>query len=356
MKLKDQNILIISNEPWGDFWYSKHNYAYELSKKNRVFFLNPPIAFAPKNTFKKKIEEKIIDLNLTVVEYKNILPVSFFNFWKINDVLILKALNNYFQTKNIANILFWTFDPIRLGFPEILKPKKIILHAVDDYLFSYPSEILLARKADHIICVSDNFSDKYKKYNSNVQIIPHAIPDDEFLPPSQLKNKTITGIFIGKIDNRIDIEFNIAVFKAFPKVNFRIIGKASAAFLDRLKNEKLNNVTVKPPVKSGELKNHISESDFCFIFKKIYKGNNIYSHKLLQYLAQGKPIFGTEFSDINPELKNTLYLNNDVNEIKKHITAFCKDGESAAKADMRISFARQHTFSSTFLTIERFLN
>ena len=34
MKLENQTILVTSNEPWGDLWYSKQNYAYELSKKN----------------------------------------------------------------------------------------------------------------------------------------------------------------------------------------------------------------------------------------------------------------------------------------------------------------------------------
>ena len=90
MELCKQNILIVSNEKWGKMWYSKHNYANELSKNNNVYFLNPAKAFHPFNIFKKNITSYKITDTLTVLEYKNILPPSLLSFWKINDLLILK--------------------------------------------------------------------------------------------------------------------------------------------------------------------------------------------------------------------------------------------------------------------------
>ena len=355
MKLTNQNILILSNEPWSDIWYSKHNYANELSKNNKVFFLNPPIAFSLLRLFKVKIAEKTIQPNLIVIEYTNTLPVSLFNFWKLNDVLVLKRLKKYFFKKNIKDLLFWTFDPIRLGFPEILQPKKVIVHAVDAYIFSYPSEILLAKKADQIFCVSEKIAANYKKYNANVHVIPHAIPDDEFLPVNTTRNKPLTGIFIGKMDLRIDFEFNIEVFKSFPDIQFKIIGTVNDEFLSLLKKNKLENVILLPPVKSAEIRNYVSQSDFCFIFKKIYDGNNISSHKLLQYLAQGKPIFGTDFSDLSAELKRVLYLSNNVSEIKNLLSDFSKNPETSDKALIRINYAKQFTFSKAFRDIESFV-
>lgn len=353
MKLEDQNILIVSNEPWGDFWYSKHNYANELSKKNKVYFLNPPRSFAD-NLFKSKITSEIVSPNLTVLEYANVLPVSLLNFWKLNDIIVLKRLKKFFQEKGIANVIFWTFDPIRLAFPELLKPKQIVLHIVDEYLFQYRSETILAKKAHHIICVSESIAGNYKKFNSTILIQPHAIPDDEFLPIKNNRNNPLQGVFVGKIDGRINVEFNITVFKNFPAINFLIIGSTTNKFTDRIKEEQLNNITILPPVKSVELKYHINRSDFCFIFKKIYSGNNIFSHKLLQYLAQGKPVFGTDFSDIDSGLKKSLYLSNNIEEINKMLVLFCETAEPAQKIEARINYAKQHLFSKTLTAIEDF--
>ncbi len=355
MNLENQNILILSNEPWGEIWYSKHNYANELSKKNKVFFLNPPNAFSIWKIFNLKIEEKIIHPNLSVIEYSNRLPVSLFNFWKLNDFLVLNRLNKYFKVKKIKDLLFWTFDPIRLGFPEILEPKKVIVHAVDAYLFSYPSEILLAKKADQILCVSEKIADSYKNYNTNVHIIPHAIPDDEFLPVHQNRNSPLTGVFIGKMDLRMDFEFNLEIFKSFPQIQFKIIGIVNDAFLKRLQKEKLGNVTLLPPIKSNEIRNYVRSADFCFVFKNIVYGNNISSHKLLQYLAQGKAIFGTDFSDMSPELKKTLHLSNTISEIKDALSTFSENDEYMERTHTRINYAKQFTFSKTIASIEAIL-
>lgn len=355
MILEGQNILILSNEPWGDIWYSKHNYAHELSKKNKVYFLNPPVPFSPAKFFDSEIKEEKITDSLTVLEYTNALPVSLFNFWKWNDKIIFRRLKKYFAQKKIKDLIFWTFDPIRLGFPEILDPKKIILHAMDDYKFTYESEKLLATKSHHIFCVSPEISAHYKKYNSNISVIPHAIPDDEFLPANNKTGNPVTGVFIGKMDERIDLNFNIEVFRSLPEVQFKIIGLVNGEFTSLLKKENLNNVVLIPPIRSAEIRNYVRDADFCFIFKKNYIGNNISSHKLLQYLAQGKPIFGTDFSDMSPELKNALYLSNDVSEIKTKLISFLKKGESEDKKEIRINYCRPRTFSKTFSKIEALL-
>lgn len=352
MKLENQNIVIVSNEPWGDIWYSKHNYAHELSKKNNVIFIGPPKPFSPGNFFNFKIEEKKISPSLTVIQYPNIFPVSILGFWKLNDSFVLKKLHAFFEKRNFRNLIFWTFDPIRLYKPELLKPGATVLHAVDAYIFSYKSEAFIAKSADLVICVSDDIAKNYKNYNSNIITVPHAIPDDEFLPVNTKRNNPLKGLFIGKIDLRIDFEFNIEIFRSFPGIQFTIIGTVEDAFKKRIAQEKLNNVIYLPPVKSHELKKYISESDFCFIFKKIYDGNNISSHKLLQYLAQGKPIFGTDFSDLSKDLKDSLYLSNDITEIKKSLKTFSEKEEAPEKFSDRINYARRYTFSQAINKIK----
>ena len=69
--IKNKNIFIVSNETWGETWYSKHNYAWELSQNNKVYFINPPVPFSFSNIFKKNIVETKIKDSLSILTYKN---------------------------------------------------------------------------------------------------------------------------------------------------------------------------------------------------------------------------------------------------------------------------------------------
>src|ERR1051326_3339068 len=114
MKLEDQTILVTSNEPWGDIWYSKQNYAYELSKKNKVFFIDPPTKWQLKNIFYNPIILKSYNENLKIISYQNFLPILNDVFNRLNNFLVSKYLKRFFQGNHISNYLVWAFDPIRL--------------------------------------------------------------------------------------------------------------------------------------------------------------------------------------------------------------------------------------------------
>ena len=99
---KGKNILLISPEAWSHLFVSKHHYAIELSKRNNVFFLNPPT-----ETF-----------SLEGTDYKNL--------WKIDYKPFMKGLRffpaflqRYFMRRKfdklekLASIKFdcvWSFD------------------------------------------------------------------------------------------------------------------------------------------------------------------------------------------------------------------------------------------------------
>ncbi len=357
MKLINQNIIIVSNEKWGNMWYSKHNYANQLSKKNNVFFLNPPHPFHMFNLFKKKITSFRVSDSLTVLEYKNILPTSLPFLWKINDFIIIRAINIFFKKNKINNIIFWTFDPIRLSLPELLNPKKIIFHAVDKYQFKYPSEEILSKKSDLILCVSDTISSQYKSYNKNIYTIPHGVPDDEFLPVELVKNDRITGLFIGNNDSRIDFEFTKKIIEAFPSIIFKFVGRVNVDNEESLNifSGKYPNVLFIGEIPYPQLKYQIRESNFCFIFKKEnYPGNNISSHKMLVYLSQGKPIVSTIFSEFQTE-RDLLFMSNDLNNTIENINNIVSNEEEMYLIQKRIEFAKKHSYKNILINIEKLL-
>jgi methionine synthase II (cobalamin-independent) len=358
MKLENKCILIISNEPWGKTWYSKHNYAWQLSFKNKVYFINPPYKFSLSNIFKKNIEEKTIAENLTVLTYRNILPVSIELLRKMNELYILRRLKKYLKQKKHLEFIIWTFDPIRLSNTYVMKPEKIILHIVDDYLFTYPSEKILAKKADVIFCVSDEIAQKYKQYNTNVHVIYHAIPDHEFIKPVKINNQRIKAIYVGNIDHRLDYDYNKYIIEHLPDVQFYFVGSIKPSAKENFEqlSKTYPNVSYMGEISYNELKNHISKSDICFVFKDIHHpGNNISSHKMLQYFAQGKPIFCTYLSRYK-DIQDMLYMENDKQIMLEKITHYLSYGEEKDLIQKRINYAKNFTFTNILSQIENILN
>lgn len=357
MLLENKHILIVSNEAWGPLWFSKHNYAWELSEKNKVYFLNPPKPFSVLNIFRENITAETITPALKVITYKNILPVKIEWMRRVNENYILGKLRNYLKKEKAEKLLFWTFDPIRLSSPEKLGPQKIVLHAVDQYLFTYPSEKILAPKADIIFCVSESILKAYKPYNKNVHLIPHVIPDDEFLPPAPTGNSMLTGIFAGSLDARIDYSYTEYIISKFPEVKFRFIGKINIKndFTDKLAGGYFKNAVFEGPKPFKEIKYEIRKADFCFLFKdNTVPGNNISSHKMLQYFAQGKPIFSSELSQ-HDEVAELICMENDKEKMTAYISEFIKHGDDPEKIKLRIAYAQRHAFSSTLKKIETLL-
>lgn len=355
MHLENQNILIISNEPWGDTWYSKHNYANQLSKKNNVFFINPAQPFSVSNWFTKNISDKHISDNLTCVTYKNILPVRFELLRKINEYFVFKQLNAYLKNKQASEPIFWTFDPFRLSSPELLHPKKIILHAVDKYMFYRPAERILVAKADIVIAVAEEIAAVFRKWHKNTHVIPHAIPDEEFLDLKTIRNHPLKGIFVGNIDIRIDFEYTLHIIKNFPEIEFHFVGRIinDGCNSGIIFSANLPNVIHHGEKPFNELKYFIRDADFCILFKdNNFPGNNISSHKMLQYFAQGKPIFSS-YLTLFTNISHLLYMDNDWKSMVKLLENFIKNGESDNLAKERIAFAKIHSFSTILKQIEK---
>jgi hypothetical protein len=354
MKLENKNIIIVSNEEWGNTWFSKHNYAWKLSEKNKVYFIDPPQKFSPLNIFKKNLIIKTPFNNITVIKYKNILPVKIDFLRQINEYFVLNKINHFLTKNKVYEPIFWTFDPIRLSKIEILKPSKVILHTVDKYLFTYKSEKILSKKADLIIAVDEEIAECYKPYNNKIIVVPHAIQSDEFL--EEYKNISLRkrAVYVGNIDIRLDFKYMEYIIENFPDIDFYFIGKIN----DKVKIifnsmlEKNKNIFHLGEKHAKELKYEIQKTDFCILFKdQNIPGNNIASHKMLQYFAQGKPIFSNILSHYK-EISNLLYMENDKKKMKELIHNFITNGEDHNLREKRIEYAKKHTFDNALLKIQ----
>ena len=307
MEFRHYPILILSNEPWGDIWFSKQHYANELSKLGyKVIFLDPPSSWKIGNIFSHKIAETQVNENLSVISYKNNFPVRYFSkvFTYINDFLNSRKVTRRF---NVAHFLVWQFDPLRFAF---LDKKKFyrIYHVADPYM-DFPLDKIIAKNADIIACTSPKYIDFYLNTGKKVLFIPHCVAEDEYATDNQLVEsyKEKWGdylLFVGSISHRTDLKLLQKISLIGPKIiligNSRFESTDEDHFWHKLVSSP--NVEWLGPIHAQNLKNYIAGASICL---NTYKFNDINSAggsgspmKMLNYLAQYKPIITSIDSEI----------------------------------------------------------
>jgi glycosyltransferase involved in cell wall biosynthesis len=354
--LKDQNIIITSNEPWEGMWFSKHNYAYELSKYNRVIFINPQSPWKFKNIFGCHITTTPYNKDLTILNYNNFLPILNKFLFHINDYLVSRRLKHYFRKNNYSNIIFWAFDPFRLCNPERLGASLSIYHSVDPYNFKPYGEISLCKNVDVIFCIGTYLMNQYTPFNKPLYLIPHGISTDEF----SINNNDYTpeipysdyGLYIGSIGN-LNYQLIEKMLKQHPQTQFLFVGELDDEIGRQLfSSGKYSNLHHHEAVDFKKLKYFINKSKFCLVPKSYLTSS---PHKILQYLAFGKPVFGAYMENVHTA-KSIVYMSKNDDEVLLWLKEFMQKGEDPELSVKRINYAKEHTFEKIFQKVEQYLS
>jgi hypothetical protein len=361
-QLRGENIIIISNEGWGTIWYSKHNYANELSKANNVFFVNPPSRWKIKNIFQPKIQKQQITETLHVITYTNVLPTSF--FYRLNNYIVSRKIRAFLKKRNIKDFLLWTFDPYRLTNPKTLGARTCILHLVDKYYDTYPGEKQIKKKISAIIAVSNKvlYPDLDKV---PTLIVPHGIAESEFNADTEQvelirkKHGDVFGLYVGMIDFRMDFQALETILISRPNLPFVFVGLDRGAKPETYRRifleKQYSNCIQIGPKPFYELKNYIAASTFCMAPMDItISGNEISHHKIFQYLAMGKPVVCPSFTEYN-SISHLFRICKNSDDYVKEITHILKEPEPADIVAERIEHAKKHAFPVHLKTISRFI-
>lgn len=360
MHLRGKNILIISNEAWGDVWFSKHNYAYELSRNNTVVFVDPPGPWRPKNLLGMAPSLHKVGSSLTVLRYRNRLPVLNKWFYRLNERLVARGLRAFLRRNGLAPGTLITFDPTRITAPQRLRPERSLFICVDKYNFTFHGERELCHNVDAIVTISEHLSVRYERFNKPLLTIGHAISSDEFEAEPAPDVPEGYGLYVGTIDARVDHAQVARMLERFPQVPFLFVGRLALKEDDPYRSiylpgryANMHHVGVRP---FKELKSYIAGSRFCLAPMDLrFPGNDISHHKTFQYLALGKPVFSTVFSEYLP-IAHLMYMENDPVRGLDQLERFLEEGEAVGLTAERVAHARAMTYERTFERIERFLN
>ncbi len=364
MSLTGRDIVIISNEAWGDIWYSKHHYAYALSQHNRVWFIDPPAPFRPGHLLRPKVKIHRIKDRLHRISYRNVLPFTGTQdqLFRLNEKLTAGAIQNKLLARQVKNLLFWSFDPFRLVFPRQLGATTSLYHSMDFY--KNRREALLMQEVDGLLSVSPDIEAKFSENSIPKLQVPHGIA----APSSSLSSLLATApekcmLLMGTLNERIDFKLLLRVAKAFPDYRLQLIGPVLEQHFSAEDQENVKALRALPQVEwTGtlpwrQLEPYLLKARLCLVaLKQNQLGNQLNSLKVNHYLSLGRPVVSTWLKDQEPTAQQgLLYLAQSEDEFLYFCSQSLNDSDDSEIRQKRYDFAQQLAYPKLIDRIGQFI-
>jgi len=360
--------------------------AKELSKSNRVFYIDHPYSWKDyikeRNTegVKKRKKALLFGKNMyskhdghtqqfVTVTTRITAPINFLpGGWlykkmsQRNDRIILNTIRKLisdFEVKEFIYINF--FDPYFLGkFPKDIQPVRTVYHCMDDitqvdYSNRHGSRLEheIIKNFDYTLCTSAELTRLKKLLSPDVHFFPNAADHslfksayNEHLPkPEELKHihTKIIG-YIGSIEYRMDFELLKKIAAAHSDKTIVLVGPINTT--EHLKSgiNRLPNVVFTGSKSITQLPSYLQYFDCTIIpFKKNILTKSIYPLKINEYLAAGKPVVATNFSDDIASFGKVAYIANSDENFLMQITNAIEENTHELQ-QKRIAVAAQNTW------------
>jgi len=389
-----RDIIIIGIQPWDiEIGSNCKNIAEEMSKTNRVLYVNSPL---DRNTKKnqaseerikrririsKKEEDDLVQLNKNMwnlfprqqIESINWLPdgklYDFIN--KRNNRKFSEDIKSAITRLNFKDFIIFNDSNMFTGLhqKQLLKPKTYVYY-MRDYLTKNPYwrkhglrlEPKLIASSDVVVNNSTLYAEYGKQFNKHSYMVGQgcdvslfkdndgsiAIPDD--MKPFK---SPIIG-YVGFLSSRrLDIDLLIFMAKQKPEWSIVLVGPEDDKFQESELHQ-INNVHFLGSRDSSELPSYIKAFDIAMnpqLINDATIGN--YPRKIDEYLAMGKPTIGSATKAMD-YFKDYTYLATTHQEWVEAIEkALKEDSEELQKA--RISCGTSHSWENNVKEIFKYV-
>lgn len=306
--LEDKNILLISPQPWGRMFVSKHHYAVELCRRgNRVTFLEGPRESGPSSLQVRPVDDVP---GLRVVSRRTRIPTWLrFKARPIYDALVEREILAFLRELGTEFDLVWSFEPNVYGDFRAFRAPFVIYHPVD--MVETVAQISVARSADLVLSVAENILEKFRSERTERHFINHGLGPD-FVRAAERHGSSWTAtsgprrvgyvgnLFIQQIDRTAfrnvvtenpDVEIHVWGPTEPKQSNVGVHeGEDIARFVKFLQASP--NVRLRGVSPARELSEALYEMDaFLLCYDPIRDpaaGAN--SHKILEYLSTGRVV------------------------------------------------------------------
>ncbi|HVK47730.1 MAG TPA: glycosyltransferase [Pseudobacter sp.] len=366
--------------------------AKEFARNHRVFYIDHP--FSWKDYYQLKGTEQIkrrkpallhgkepysnppgLPANLTVVTTKLTLPINFlppgFIYNKLaawNDRIVLSTIRQLIKDYQLKDFIYLNFfDPYFVQkLPEDIKKLTAVsvYQSMDDISqvpYSHRHGTRLeeetVRNFDFTLCTSKELTRLKSPFNKNVFFHPNAADIDIFqraasekLPkPEALQQipegKKIIG-YTGSIEYRSDFELLKKIAEHHSDKILFFVGPIQGTEVQDIGLDKLPNVIFAGPRKITELPAFLQYFDCVLIpFRKTTLTKSIYPLKINEYLAAGKPVIATHFSEDIYTFRDVAYIAESHEEFLQLIDKAIAENNAELQAK-RIAVASQNTWSA----------
>lgn len=384
--MENQDIICFGLQPWDlEIAFTLKYTAIEMSKKNRVLFLNPPLHRGdlirnpnhPRVVNRKAVlkgeEPDMFQYNdnlwvftpKTMIESINWIPFAAVHdsLNKINDKRFAKEAKRAIERLGFKNYILFDDNSMLIGYylKELLKPRFSIYLLRDAVtLVSYHArhgsrlEPKLINKFDLMVANSDFFANYGKQYNKHSYMIGQGCDltiyndkDGSIEVPEDLKaidKKPIIG-YVGALTTiRLDIEALVHIAKQRPDWTLVLVGPEDEVF-KQSELHHLDNVIFLGRKEPSELPGYIKGFDVALnpqIVNPITDVN--YPLKIDEYLALGKATVATKTTFMD-YFKDYVYLPSTKEEYVEMIDKALKEDNEQVQKE-RIEYASTHSWEN----------
>lgn len=387
------DIVITGIQAWDiEIGSNCKNLALEMSKTNRVLYVNPPLDRFTRwlKLGEEKIEKRVqvingkrspfeqINDNLvvytpeTIIESINKLPTNLFKRMnKMNNQRFAKSIRKAMDHLSIVDfILFSDSDMFRsYHLKELLKPKSFLYYTRDNlmtvpYWQKHGEELEpeIMKKADAVVCNSPELQKQAVRLNQKAYYvgqgcsIDHYLPENNYLEPEDLHR--IKGIRVGYTgvlsSRRLSINLIKGIAEKNKDWNIVLVGPEEDCFKES-ELHAIENVHFLGAKKPEELPAYVQHFDVCInpqVDNELTRSN--YPRKIDEYLAAGKAVVAT-YTPTMEVFEGYCHLANSVDSFIEGISDGLK--KFAKKyVDKRVAYASSHSWQNNVKEIFSVVN
>jgi glycosyltransferase involved in cell wall biosynthesis len=392
--IKDRDFIIFGLQPWDiPIGSNCKNIAQEISRHNRVLYVNRPLDRISRHKFKNDARTKA--RLESIKNGKNVLEEISGGLWIFNPRVVLESINflpkgviyNYLNKRNnrkLADEIKWASSQLGLKDPiliidndffnglylrDFLKPR-LFVYYIRDFLLSqkyfvrhgHRAEPGIIKKADLLAANSKYLANYGGRYNSNTADIGQGCDVEDFLePPSEIPadvakiSNPIIGYCGSLTATRLDIELIHFIAVQKPDWNIVLVGPEDDRFKSSTLHQ-LKNVHFLGSKDAKKLPQYIHTFDVCInpqLLNQMTIGN--YPRKVDEYLAAGKPVVATKTEAMEMFGEN-VYLCDNREEYIQNIQKALDEPLKEIRTNARREMAKSHTWAASVQELYKSIN
>lgn len=336
-------------------WYVNHPYSWKDMLADRD---NKALQRRLSGLLRRRVQYEQESQNPTVVQPPPTLPINFLPPGSLYDTLhrhnqrvVFKSMQKMLKQQNVGPFVYINcYDPFFAGVlpPELGALFQIYLCVDDISQDPYTArhgvrhELEIMGSTDLTLVTSSNLfriHEPHAKcihtfYNAaDVALFEQAM-DAPFEKPAELEGRN--GLVIGYIGNlddlRIDFELIYKTALAFPHATVLLVGPLNSGQLVALGIDKLPNVVLTGSRPLQALPPFLQSMDCVLVpFRYNTLTRSIYPLKINEYLAAGKPVVSTNFSDDIRSFSNNIYLAENHEQFIRLVGTALQENDAAAR-------------------------